>query len=257
MLGLTDSHTHITDSAFDNNREEIIKKARDVGVSRFLSVGAGDDLNSAKAAIKLSEQYDFIWASAGVHPHDAKSEPDVSELKELLSASKVLAVGETGLDFFRDWAPKDLQIKWFRAQIELAHEFKKPIIIHSREAGNECLEILQEMEAQKVGGVFHCYSENAEFAKELAKINFLVSFPGTITFKNAQSVKEAAKSIPLEQIMLETDAPYIAPTPHRGKVCEPSFIIETAKALADLKGISLEEVAKVTSANAEKLFKFA
>ena len=217
MIEFFDSHTHLDSEEFDADREQVIERAQKAGVTRILSVGASDGFESAKRVIALVEKYPFIWASAGIHPHDAETEFNPDYLDELLTHPKVRAVGETGLDFFRDWSPRDLQEKWFRAQIKAAKKVSKPLIIHSREAGNECLAILQEEEAKTVGGVFHCYAEDATFAEKLRKINFLVSFPGTITFKKADNVREAASNIPLEQIMIETDAPYMAPVPYRGK----------------------------------------
>jgi TatD DNase family protein len=255
MLEFFDSHTHLDSAEFAEDQAAVIERATTAGVTRILTVGASDGFASASRAIALAEQYPFIWASAGIHPHDAETEFDPERLTKLAQHPRVRAVGETGLDFFRDWSPRDLQEKWFRAQIAIAREVQKPIIIHSREAGAACLNILNEESAADVGGVFHCYAEDAEFAKALRDINFLVSFPGTITFKKAESVREAARGIPLEQILIETDAPYMAPTPHRGKRCETAFVVETAKALAEAKSISLEEVAAATTANAIKFFR--
>ncbi len=167
---------------------------------------------------------------------------------------RVRAIGETGLDFYRDWSPKKDQERWFRLQIEIAHERKLPLIIHSREAGKECLEILKEMEAEKIGGVFHCYGEDAHFAEKLRAMNFLISFPGIITFPKATNVHEAARDIPLEQIMVETDAPYLAPVPYRGKRCESAYVRHTAERLAEIKKVTFEEVARITTENALRFY---
>lgn len=257
MLEFFDSHTHLDSPEFAEDQQAVIERAQAAGVTRLLTVGAGDGLSSARRAIELAEFYPFIWASAGVHPHDAETEFNPDLLTELASHERVRAIGETGLDFFRDWSPRDLQEKWFRAQIGIARTLKKPLIIHSREAATECLQILKEESASDVGGVFHCFAEDAQFATKLEAINFLVSFPGTLTFKKADTVREAARLIPLEQILIETDAPYMAPTPHRGKRCESAYVVETAKALAEVKGITLEEVAVATTASAMKFFGIA
>lgn len=254
MLEFFDSHTHLDSADFSVDQVAVIERARQAGVTRMLTVGAGDGFASAERAITLAEAYPGIWASAGIHPHDAETEFDPDKLITLCKHHRVRAVGETGLDFFRDWSPYDLQEKWFRAQIEIAKTVMKPLIIHSRSAGSNCLTILQEMQASTVGGVFHCFAEDAAFAAQLKKINFLVSFPGTITFKNAEDVRSAARDIPLEQIMIETDAPYMAPVPYRGKRCESAFVVETAKMLAEVKDISLETVARTTTKTAISFF---
>ncbi len=251
---ITDSHTHLDGEVFDEDREACIERAIAAGVTRMISVGAGQGIESARRAIALAERYPFIWATAGIHPHDAGADFDFSELEALARHPKVVAIGETGLDFFRDWSPIDRQYSYFERQIELALAVHKPLIIHSRQAGEECIRILEEKGAETVGGVFHCYSENAEFATRLRALGFLVSFPGFITFKKQDEARQVCSAIPLDQIMVETDAPYMAPEPHRGKRCEPSFVVETARQLATLKGVSLEEVAKQTTENALRLF---
>lgn len=251
---ITDSHTHLDSEVFDEDREACIERAIAAGVTRMITIGAGQGIESARRAIALVERYPFIWATAGIHPHDAGADFDFSELETLARHPKVVAVGETGLDFFRDWSPVDKQYIYFERQIEIALAVRKPIVIHSRQAGEECVRILEQRGAQAVGGVFHCYSENAEFALRLRALGFLVSFPGFITFKKQDEARQVCSAIPLEQIMVETDAPYMAPEPHRGKRCEPSFVVETARQLATLKGVSLEEVAKQTTENALRLF---
>ena len=187
-------------------------------------------------------------------PHDAGSFTELKHLETLAANPRVVAIGETGLDFYRDWAPKENQYRLFENTIAFAKEMRKPLIIHCRDAGEETLMILKKNGAADVGGVFHCYAEDAEFAERLADINFIVSFPGSLTFKNAVRVREAARNIPLERIMLETDAPYMAPEPHRGKPSEPAHVAHIALKLAEIKELPLEEVARVTSANAERLF---
>jgi len=253
-LDLTDSHTHLDAEQFDSDRDGCIERAVAAGVTRLLSVGAGRGLDSARSAIALAERYPFIWASAGIHPHDAGHDLAWSDLEQLAMHPRVVAIGETGLDFYRDWAPRERQYALFEHQIDLALRVRKPLIIHSRDAGEECLRVLAERGAQGVGGVFHCYAENAAFAERLRSIGFLVSFPGSLTFKKSEQMRETCRSIPLEQIMVETDAPYMAPEPHRGKRCESAFVVETARCVAKVKGLSLEEVAAITTENALRLF---
>lgn len=252
---IIDTHAHLDAEVFEEDRKEVIQRAFDAGISRIVNIGATDGWQGAHRSIALANEYEEIFCSVGIHPHDSTQEFDLDTLRELARHPKVRAIGETGLDFFRDWAPVDRQREWFRLQIELAKELGQPIIIHSRDAGAECLKTLQEKGAEAVGGVFHCYSEDANFAAALREINFLISFPGTLTFPKAETVREAAREIPLEQIMLETDSPYIAPVPYRGKRCESAYVVETAKALATVKEVTLEEIAEQTSANAVKFFR--
>ena len=254
MATLIDTHTHLDAKDFDEDREAVIQRAVDAGVTKLITIGSSDNLDSARRAIKLAESYDFIWATAGVHPHDAELPLCTDELTELAKHPRVVAVGETGLDFYRDWSPRDKQYEWYRAQIEIAKEVKKPLIIHSRDAGVECFEVLKEYNASEVGGVFHCYAEDSSFAEKLVEINFIISIPGSVTFKNANSLRETVKEIPLERIMVETDAPYLAPHPYRGKRCESAHVVETAKMIAEVKELPFEKVAEITTATAIKFF---
>lgn len=255
MTTVIDSHCHLDHPEFETDRDEVVQRALDAGLSHLVTIGAADGFDSAVRARELCKTYPAVWASVGIHPHDAATDYDIERLEKLSNHEKVVAIGETGLDFFRDWSPVDRQEEWFRLQIQLAKKLKKPLIIHSRDAGNQCLAILRELHAEEVGGVFHCYSEDALFAEKLHDINFLVSFPGTATFKKSHAVREAIANIPLSQIMIETDSPFMAPEPHRGKRCEPSFVIETAKAISQTKGVTFEEVAQTTTATALKFFK--
>ncbi len=255
-MELIDTHSHLSAPDFEHDIDEVIKRAKNNSVNTIICIGAGYGIESARNSVKLAEKHDCIKASVGVHPQNANEDlSNLDEIKELAKHPKVVAIGETGLDFYRDWSPHDKQEIWFKEQILLAKEVKKPLVIHSRNAGRECLSILIENQADIVGGVFHCYAEDEEFAKKLHEINFLVSFPGTITFKKADSLRSIVKNIPIGQIMLETDAPYMAPEPNRGKRCESAFMLDTARTLADIKGISLEEVAEITTKTAKKIFK--
>ncbi len=252
---IIDSHVHLDFEDFQPDFAEVLTRAKTAGVIGMVSIGSSSGFESAENAIKLSERYPNIWATAGIHPHAAATEFDPAKLKALASHPRVVAIGETGLDYFRDWSPKEAQEKWFRAQIALAKELNKPLIIHSRSAGEDCFRILSETDAASVGGVFHCFSEDATFAARLSTINFLVSFPGTITFKKNEALREIVKAIPLEQMMVETDGPYMAPEPNRGKRCESAFVIDTAKMVAKVKGISFEECAAALTATTRRFFK--
>lgn len=254
-MDLVDTHIHLDAEDFKADLPEVLKRAKNSGINRLISIGAGYGQLSAQNAVALAQQYDFIWATVGLHPHDAKAELDLSALKKLASHHRVVGIGETGLDYYRDWAPVEMQKAWFSAQIELAKECGKPLVIHSREAGKDCLQLLQTGNAQCVGGVFHCYAEDEEFAKDLWKMNFYVSIPGSVTFKKADKLRQVVRRLPLEQILLETDGPFLAPEPYRGKRCESSFMLETAKMVASLKDVSLEYLANITSKNAQNLFK--
>jgi TatD DNase family protein len=255
MLNLIDTHTHLTASDFDGDRDAVLERARAAGVRRLISIGSGYGMKSAGDAVTLAEMHRHIWATVGLHPNDAGLEFEPAFLRPLAGHRKVVAGGETGLDFYWKNAAPEQQERWFRAQIELALEFHKPLVIHARNAGQRCLEVLSEMGAAQVGGVFHCFAEDAQFAAKLAQLNFLVSVPGNLTFKKADGLRAVIQAIPLEQLMLETDAPFLAPQAYRGKRCESAFMLETAGKLAELKGIELEEVAGITTRNAERLFK--
>ncbi|MFN8390937.1 MAG: TatD family hydrolase [Bdellovibrionota bacterium] len=253
-IELIDTHCHLS-TLEHSPLEEILSRAAEAHVTRYVCIGAGSVKQSASDAIALAERYEHIWASVGVHPHDAGASTDVSDLEPLAAHSRVVAVGETGLDFFRDWAPKENQQRLFENTIALARNCKKPLIIHCRDAADDCLRTLVEQRAHEVGGVFHCYAQDAEFAKRLGDINFLVSFPGSLTFKSANLLRETAKAIPLEQIMLETDAPYMAPEPYRGKPSEPAHVLKVAEKLAEVKELTLEQIAEVTTKTARTFFR--
>ncbi len=251
---LIDSHTHLTAKEFDADRQQVLDRARALGVTCFVSVGAGYGIESASAAVKLAEQQTDVYASVGLHPNDAAAAFDDSLLPALATHSKVVAIGETGFDFYWKHATKEQQERWFRHQVELALSVRKPIIIHSREAGLECLALLKEYPVHEVGGVFHCFAEDLEFAKRLRDINFSISIPGTVTFKKADNVRTVAEGIPLDQLLIETDAPFLAPEPFRGKRNESSYMTHTAERIAAVRNISVAELAAATAENARKLF---
>lgn len=254
-LHLVDTHAHMDFDEFAQDLDGYVSRANQAGVKSIISIGSSSGLESAPRAIAVAERFTNVWATAGVHPNEANIAFDIDALEKFAQHPKVVAIGETGLDYYRDHATPQNQDLWFRAQIELAIKLNKPIIVHCRQTAADCLKVLKETNAQKVGGVFHCFSETAEFAAELRKLNFLVSFTGIITFKNATALREAAQNIPVEQMLVETDAPYLAPEPYRGKTCESAYTLETAKTLAKIKGLGIGELAKITTQNAKNLFK--
>ena len=254
-MNLIDTHIHLDFPDYDKDRSSLISECYTKGITQILTIGSSDGFESAKNAINIATEYTQIYASVGIHPHSASTKFDPQVIEDLAKNPKVVAIGETGLDFFKELSPKDKQYLWFKAQIEIALKLNKPLIIHSRNAGEESLKLLIETGASKVGGVFHCFSENAEFAQKLKEINFLVSFTGSITFKKNSLTRNYVRDIPLSQIMLETDGPYMAPEPYRGKRSDSSHILEIAKVIAKEKNIPLEEVATQTTLNAKNLFR--
>ena len=249
---LIDTHCHL-DHLEHKPLEQILADAESVGVKKFLCIGASKGEDSCKIANELSTKHENIWASIGVHPHDA-GKTELKDVADLAKNEKVVAIGETGLDYFKEWSDFDDQKELFKESITLAKELNKPLIIHNREADADTIKILKDLDAKKVGGVFHCYSRPADFAAEIAKLNFIVSLTGMITFKRNNELREEIKKIPLERIMLETDCPYMAPETHRGKPSKPMHVFNIAQKLAEIKSTSLEQVAEQTSANAFNLF---
>lgn len=251
---LIDSHAHLDDKRFDRDRDMIIKNLEENGIELTINIGA--DLQSSIASVSLSEKYDNIYAAVGVHPHSAKEVDDstIEILKSFAKREKVVAIGEIGLDYYYDNSPRDIQRKWFREQIKLAKEVDLPIVVHSREADQETFEILKEEQDGRLRGVLHCYSGSVELAKEYIKLGFYISLAGPVTFKNARVPKEVAKAVPLDKLLVETDSPYLTPEPYRGKRNEPIFVKYVAGTIADLRGITYEELAKATNRNTKELF---
>jgi TatD DNase family protein len=252
---LIDTHTHLHDPQFDTDRETVIHRARQDGVGLMITVGT--DLETSRQAVELAERYDCVFATVGVHPHEVKTIQGNSYrvLEQLARHPKVVAYGEVGLDFYYMYSPKDLQQRHFREQIRLARQLKLPLVIHTRQAPKETLDILEEEKADEVGGVFHCYTGDLPTARTALSLNFFISFSGILTFPKALDLQEVARQIPVESLMVETDCPYLAPTPHRGKRNEPSYVRQVAEMLAQLKALPHEELARLTSQNARKLFK--
>lgn len=251
---LFDSHAHIDDSRFDQDRDQIIERAKESGLSYILNPGA--DLATSVKAVNLAEKYSMVYGAVGVHPHDVKDmdEDTIEVLRSLCSKEKVVAVGEIGLDYYYDHSPREAQRKWFERQIQLAKEVQLPIIIHDRDAHQEVFDILSRYDAGKLGCVMHCYSGSVELAREYVKRRIYISLAGPVTFKNAKKTHQVAQEIPLEWLLVETDSPYLTPVPHRGKRNEPAYVKLVAETIAEAKGISLEAVAAQTTMNAKKLF---
>lgn len=252
---LIDSHVHLDDRRFDVDRERLIKSLRESGIELVINVGA--DLNSSIKSVSLAEEYDNIYASVGIHPHSAKEMDDstIDILKSFASRDKVVAIGEIGLDYYHDHSPRDIQRKRFKEQIELAKEVGLPIIIHTREAAADTFDILKEAQDGSLEGVLHCYSGSVEMAKDYIDMGFYISLAGPVTFKNARVPKEIAKAVPIDRLFVETDAPYLTPEPHRGKRNEPIYLRYVAGTIAELRGITFEELARKTSENVKRLFK--
>lgn len=249
-----DTHAHLNAEQYNDDLREVIDRALAKGVSRIVVVGF--DRPTIEKAMELVEKYDFIYASIGWHPVDAidMTDEDLLWIEELSSHPKVVALGEMGLDYYWDKSPKDVQKQVFRKQIQLAKKVKLPIVIHNRDATADIVEVLKEEGAEEVGGIMHCFSGSPETAQECVKMNFYISLGGPVTFKNAKKPKEVAEAIPLEKLLIETDCPYLAPHPFRGKRNEPSYVKLVAEQIAEIKNISVEEVAKVTTENAKKIF---
>ncbi|MGM0846970.1 MAG: TatD family hydrolase [Bacillota bacterium] len=251
---LFDTHVHLNAEQFSEDLVQVIERAKNAGVENMVVVGF--DRPTINKAMELVEQYDFLYAAIGWHPVDAidMTDEDLRWIEELSSHEKVVAIGETGLDYHWDKSPKEIQQEAFRKQIRLAKKVRLPIIIHNREATQDIVDILHEEDAKEVGGIMHCFSGSPETARECVDMNFLISLGGPVTFKNAKKPKEVAEEIPLEKLLIETDCPYLAPHPYRGKRNEPSYVKLVAEQIAELKGVSFEKVAEETTRNAKKIF---
>lgn len=251
---LIDTHCHLDPQYFPEGPEETLVRARSAGVTGFVCVGVGS-LRQAQAAVAIAEQRADVWATVGVHPHDAQGCDAELEAALLRAAQspRVVAVGEIGLDYHYDHSPRDKQGEVFRRFIAAARQLKKPIVVHTRTAPDETLAILQAEQARDVGGIIHCFSEDKAFAERALDLGFYLSFSGIVTFKKSLAIQEVAAWAPADRILVETDSPYLAPVPVRGKRCEPAFVLHTARYVATLRGVSLEELAQQTTDNAQRL----
>ena len=257
---LIDSHCHIDGSQFDDDRDEVVARAKAVGVAVMLNIGTGDPhSDDFRKAVAVAEKYENVFASVGVHPHDAKLYDDQAEthLIELTKSEKVIAWGEIGLDYYYDHSPRDMQREVFRRQIHVAKQLKLPVIVHSRDADEDTVQIISEEfsgESENIG-IMHCFGGSPEMAKALMPLGFLISFAGNVTFKKAENLREAAQVVPLDHLLVETDCPFLTPEPFRGKRNEPAFVAHTAKFLADLHGVPADELARRTTDNFLRCFR--
>lgn len=255
MIKLFDTHAHLDASQFDDDREQMIARAKEAGVELIVNIGF--DRQTIPTTIALAEQYDFIYAAVGWHPVESvhMKDGDLAWIESLCAHPKVVAIGEIGLDYHWDTSPKHVQHEVFRQQITLAKKLNKPIIIHNRDAHADVVRILQEEGAAEVGGIMHCFSGSWETAKQCLDMNFYISFGGPVTFKNARVPKEVLKRVPLDRLLIETDCPYLAPHPYRGKRNESAYVSLVAEAAAQIKEISLEQLAEITLENGKKCFR--
>ena len=252
---LFDTHAHYDDAKFDEDRDEILQSLQASGVEYIVDVGCS--FNTMEKASALSEKYDFVYASAGIHPNDAadadaRGEEALQIIRSYLSKPKTVAIGELGLDYYWDDCPRDVQKKWFELQLQLAEETGYPVIIHDRDAHGDTMEILRRH--PKVKGILHSFSGSPEMADELIKMGWYISFSGVLTFKNAAKLPEVAKRAPLDRMLIETDAPYLAPHPHRGKSNDSELMKYTALKLAEIKGLTYAEVCAITMENAKRVY---
>lgn len=250
-----ETHAHYDDDQFDEDRVELLNSLYENGIEKVVNIGV--DVDNSKRIIELATEYDFMYVAVGVHPNEGGklTDSDIEELKTLTSNDKVVAIGEIGLDYYYPEPPKDIQKRWFEAQIELAKDVHLPMVIHSREAAKDTVDIMKATHAKEAGGVVHCYSYTKEFAREFLDMDFYFGVGGVVTFKNAKKLKEAVEYIPMDKILLETDSPYLAPDPYRGKRNSSLYIPYIAQAIADIKHISVEEVIDITCENAKKMYK--
>jgi TatD DNase family protein len=258
-----DSHAHLEGSRYDSDRDEVIARARAAGIVNILAVGTGDGPGTLDCAVKLADESSFIYATVGIHPHEANlaTNADFQELEVLAKRPKVIAWGEIGLDYFYDHSPRDIQQRVLLKQLELAQAAKLPIVIHCRPSENsnnawdDCLTTLeQHWRSSGLGGILHCFTGDLSYAKRALDIDFMISFAGNITFPKSQQIRDTAKEVPLDRMLIETDCPFLAPVPHRGKRNEPAFVKEIARQLAELRGLPIEKIAEQTTRNFYRFF---
>jgi TatD DNase family protein len=277
-VSLVDSHTHLDDAKFDADREAVIERARAAGVERMVAIGTGKGPPDLEAGVRMADRHDFIYATVGVHPHDASkaSEESFANLKELLTHPKVVAMGEIGLDYHYDLSPRDVQRRVFARQLEIAAAAGKPIVIHTREAWDDTMAMVRDFGGAGLslpepaakrsepngtarspvlpfGGILHCFTGDEAQAREALELGFHLAFGGVLTFPNAEPVRQAARIAPEDRLLLETDCPYLAPAPYRGKRNEPAFVVEVARRLAELRGCPIEQIETVTTRNFEQV----
>lgn len=250
-----DTHAHYDDERFDEDRDALLRSMKDAGIGNIVNIGA--NMASSKRSLDLAAEYDFMYAAVGVHPSDCAELDDekIEQLKAMSSFPKCVAIGEIGLDYYWPEPEHELQKKWFKRQIALAREVELPIIVHSRDAAADTVDILKSENAGELGGVVHCFSYSKEIAEECVRMGFYIGIGGVLTFKNGRKMKEVAEVIPIEKIILETDCPYLAPEPFRGKRNSSLYLPYVVSAMAQIKGISEEEVISITEANAREMYR--
>lgn len=251
---LVDSHAHLDFSDFDRDREEVLKRAEEVGIKLIINIGF--DESSSHKSMEFAEKYPMIYSAVGIHPHDAKNASSgyLKVLEKLTGHSKVVALGEMGLDFYRDRSPRDVQRKVFRQQMQLAHEVGLPIIVHSRDSHEEVVKILEEEGVPPAGGVMHCFSGDVALAKKVLEMNMAVSIAGPVTYRGSSKLAQVAAFVPQEWLLIETDCPFLAPAPKRGKRNEPAYVSHVARQVASLRGTTPEKIGKVCLENTARLF---
>ena len=254
-MNLVDTHAHLDFPRFKKDRSQVIERAFENELKYIVNIGA--DLQSSRNSIKLAEQYDNIYATVGIHPHGAdKADLEaLKELREMAQSDKVVAIGETGLDFHYDNSPREKQKQAFRAQLRLASNMGLPVVIHAREADEDTVKILKEEGIEKTGGIMHCFASDKKMARKALDLGLYLAFGGLITFSNLDNLRSIVKDVPLDRLLVETDAPYLTPDPYRGKRNEPLYVKHVAEKIAEIKNISLQEVAETTTKNAEKIYK--
>ena len=252
---LFDSHAHYNDEKFDGDRDTLLASMPENNVG--LIMNSCSSLDEVPLIFDICEKYPFVYASVGVHPHEVENmtEDDITTLKEYAKNPKVRAIGEIGLDYYYDFSPRDVQKKWFARQVEAAKELNMPVIIHDRDAHKDCMDILRACNVSETGGVFHCYAGSVETAKEILGWGMYIAFGGSLTFKNSVRPVEVARYVPLDRIVIETDSPYLTPVPHRGKRNSSLYIHYVAEKLAEIRGMSAEEIENITYENAKRCFK--
>ncbi len=246
-----DTHAHYDDSRFDEDREDVFVRLKEQGVTNIVNCGC--DLRTSLKTVEFTENYDFIYGAVGVHPHEAEdtTEEELLKIKELYSKKKIVAVGEIGLDYHYDFSPRERQLEIFERQLKLANEFNLPAIIHDREAHEDTMKLLK---SYKPKGVVHCFSGSAEMAKEIIKLGLYIGIGGAVTFKNAKKPVEVVENLPIDRLVLETDAPYMTPVPFRGQRCDSAHIAYTAEKIAEIRKIDVQELIDICNENAKKLF---
>ena len=259
-MELIDSHAHIDFPQFAEDREAMLERARAAGITTLLAIGTGPGPEKLDSALPFAEQHDWIYATIGIHPHEAQdvTPKHLDELSQLAKHPKVIAWGEIGLDYFFDHSPRETQHRVFRDQMEIAAQAKLPIIIHCRDAWPDCMDMLeQHWKPKGIGGILHCFTSTLEDARRGIDMGFLISFAGNSTYAKAQNLRDVAKALPLQKILIETDSPYLAPQAYRGKRNEPAYVAEVARMLASVRNLSADEIAAATSENFRRLFRLA